>query len=258
MASESVQQLKATKDDALAICWLGNLSWVLHANGLTIAFDLDLESKGRLAPSPIPTEELGAELNIHFITHEHGDHFNGATSKKLVEQSECLFVVPANCAAAARSFGVPEDRLHVSRPFEPFQIMGLRMEPKRAFHGHTDFSVYRGASEQDCGYLFTMGDKRIYQPGDTVLLQEHLEDFADVEVLFVSPTLHNTHLDGSETMINAIDPDYIFPQHFGTYQVTEQNAYWTHGYPDELKERLPADMQSRFHKMAIGEVFHVR
>lgn len=253
MASDAMQQL-SDAGDGLAICWVGNLSWVLRSGGLTIAFDLDLDSKGRLAPSPILTEELGTELDIQFVTHAHGDHFSDATSRKLAEQSDCLFVVPANCVEKARKLGVPDARIHVARPFEPFHLMGLQVEPKRAFHGHTDFSVYRGANEQDCGYLFTMGGKRVYQPGDTVLLQEHLEDFADVEVLFVSPTLHNTHLDGSETMIKAIDPDHIFPQHFGTYQVTEQNAYWTDGYPDELKERLPAEMQERFHRMEIGEV----
>lgn len=256
MPNEVLEKLKRS-DAALTICWLGNLSWVLRADGLTIAFDLDLESKGRLTPSPIPTEELGSELDVHFITHIHGDHFNGATSAKLVEHSDCPFVVPANCVESARKFGVPEDRLHVARPFEPFRIKGLAIEPKRAFHGHTDFSVYRGANEQDCGYLFTMGGKRVFQPGDTVLLQEHLEDFDDVEVLFVSPTLHNTHLDGSERMIKAIDPDFIFPQHFGTYEVTEQNSYWTHGYPDELKERLPAELQARYHKLSIGDVFCV-
>ena len=254
---KALEQL-TSKQEGLAICWLGNLSWVLRADGLTIAFDLDLESKERLAPSPIQTAELGGVLDIHFITHQHGDHFNGATSEILAQVSECLFVVPANCVERARSYGIPDHRIHVARPFEPFQIMGLSMEPKRAFHGHTDFSVYRGASELDCGYLFTMGGKRIYQPGDTVLLQEHLEDFADVEVLFVSPTLHNTHLDGSESMIRAMNPDHIFPQHFGTYQVTDQNAYWTHGYPDELRERLPAELQSRFHKMEIGEVFRIQ
>ena len=107
MSSEAMSRLKEA-GEGLAICWLGNLSWVLRADGLTIAFDLDLESKNRLAPSPVPTEELGAALDIQFITHIHGDHFNGATSRKLAEQSDCLFVVPANCVKNASDFGVPD------------------------------------------------------------------------------------------------------------------------------------------------------
>jgi L-ascorbate metabolism protein UlaG (beta-lactamase superfamily) len=253
----ALDRLKEVSDERLAICWLGNLSWVLRADGVTIAFDLDLESERRLKPSPIPTEALGAELDIQIITHDHGDHFDGTTSRKLAEQSDCLFVVPANCLESARSYGIPEHRIHVARPFEPFRIEGLAMEPKRAFHGHTEDSVYRGANEQDCGYVFGMGGKRIYQPGDTVLLQEHLEDFDDVAVLFVSPTIHNTHLDDSERMIRAIEPEYVFPQHFGTYEVTNQNEYWTRGFPDELKEQLSPEFQAQYHKLEIGEVFAI-
>lgn len=251
----TLDRLKETSDENLAVSWLGNLSWVLRVDGLTIAFDLDLEDDRRLEPSPIPTAELSAELDVHFITHDHGDHFDGATARTLAEQSDCLFVLPANCLESARSFGIPEDRIHVARPFEPFRIMGLPIEPKRAFHGHKDDSLYRGANEQDCGYVFSMGGKRIYQPGDTVLLQEHLEDFENVDVLFISPTVHNTHLDNSEQMIRAMDPEYVFPQHFGTYEVTEENAFWTRGYPDELKEQLPAEYRTRYHKMELGEVF---
>jgi L-ascorbate metabolism protein UlaG (beta-lactamase superfamily) len=253
----ALDQLRATGDDGLALCWLGNLGWVLRAGGTTIAFDLDLESDRRREPSPIPTEELAAELDVQFITHDHGDHFHGGTSRILAEESDCLFVVPANCVESARDYGVPEERMHVARPFEPFRLMGIPVQPKRAFHGHTDGSIYRGANERDCGYLFRMGGRRLYQPGDTVLLQEHLEDFDDVDVLFVSPTVHNTHLDGSERMIRAMDPEYVFPQHFGTYRVTEDNAFWTRGYPDELREQLPAALQERYHKLDIGDVFTV-
>jgi L-ascorbate metabolism protein UlaG (beta-lactamase superfamily) len=251
----ALDRLQEAGDEGLAICWLGNLSWVLRAGETTIAFDLDLESERRLEPSPIPTERLGAELDAHFVTHDHGDHFHGETARTLAERSDCLFVVPANCLESARSYGIPEHRLHVARPFEPFRLLGLAVEPKRAFHGHTEGSVYRDANERDCGYAFDTGGKRIYQPGDTVLLQEHLEDFGGVDVLFVSPTVHNTHLDDSERMIRAMDPEYVFPQHFGTYEVTEQNAYWTRGYPDELEAQLPPALRARYHEMEIGDVF---
>jgi len=55
-----------------------------------------------------------------------------------------------------------------------------------------------------------------------VLLKQHVEDYGDGDAFFVSPALHNTHIDAMVTMIEAIRPSYIFPQHFGPYQVTEQ------------------------------------
>jgi len=242
-------------DSGIGVCWLGNLGWLVRAEGKLIAFDLDLDRDNRIQPSPIPTIDLAPVLDALLITHEHGDHFSGPTSKILLEHSACEFVLPVNCVSRGHSFGITDDRITVARPFEPMKICGFDVEPKRALHGHTNFTVYRRANMEDCGYVLKMAGHTVYQPGDTVLLQEHMEDFEDVDVLFVSPTLHNTHVDASQRLVEAIRPDYIFPQHFGTYQATEQNSYWTVGYPDELKSVLPEDLQARFHKLDQGVVF---
>jgi hypothetical protein len=63
------------------------------------------------------------------------------------------------------------------------------------------------------------------------------------------------HVERSAVLINALEPTHVFPQHFGTYLETDDNRYWTKGYPDELKWVLPRPMQERFHKLAQGEVY---
>ena len=150
----TLNRLRAASEDGLAVCWLGNLSWVLRTEETTIAFDPDLVSDRRREPSPIPPADLAGELDAVLVTHDHGDHFHGPTARIIAAESDCLFVVPANCVESAREYGVSEDRIHVARPFEPFRLLGLPVEPKRAFHGHTEDSVYRGANELDCGYAF--------------------------------------------------------------------------------------------------------
>jgi hypothetical protein len=90
-----------------------------------------------------------------------------------------------------------------------------------------------------------------------VLLHQHLE-LSGVDVLFVSPTDHNMHVERSALLVNALEPEHIFPQHFGTYVETDANRYWTKGYPDELKTVLPRRMQERFHKLAQGQVYVIR
>jgi L-ascorbate metabolism protein UlaG (beta-lactamase superfamily) len=230
-----------------------------------IATDLDLDREGRIQPSPIPTAEIAPLLDVHLITHGHEDHFSNPTCAVLIERSECTFVVPASCADKARDLGVPEARLHIARPGEPFALRPLRqdtqrvlhVEPLRALHGHWHGSVYRHANMEDCGYLFTLGGLRFLQPGDTVLLHQHLE-LSGVDVLFVSPTDHNMHVERSALLINALEPGHIFPQHFGTYVETDDNRYWTVGYPDELKAMLPRGMQERFHKLAQGQPYVIR
>ena len=129
--------------------------------------------------------ELAQHLDVHFISHWHGDHFSSTTSALLAELSDCLFVLPADCVDKAHEIGIPNERIHIVRPDEPFELPGgVSVRPHRALHGEKNFTVYRHASF-DCGYLLEMGGKRIFQPGDTVLLEQHL-DLNDIDVLFIS------------------------------------------------------------------------
>lgn len=240
----------------VGLCWLGNAGWLLRGDGKLIAFDPDLDPGGlRAAPLPMTAEDLAPQLDCVLITHEHGDHFNDHTGRVLAERSECLFVVPANCVEKALRLGVPDGRIAVARPGEPFDLSGIAVEPLRALHGHRGFTVYSGANLDDCGYILDLAGRRILQPGDTVLLEDHL-DLGKVGVLFVSPTEHNMHVQRSVDFVSALDPDCVFPQHFGTYRVEPDNAFWTVGHPDQLFEALPLEMRARYHQLPIGGVFH--
>jgi len=241
----------------IGLCWLGNDGWLIRGEGKLLATDLDLDRSSRLHPSPISTLDLAPVLDVLFVTHEHGDHFGENTARILAERSACIFVVPANCVQRARSFGIPESRIVVARPRAPFDIAGIHVEPQRALHGHTSFSVYRRANLDDCGYILTLHGRRLFQPGDTVLLQDHLEDLGRIDLLFVSPTLHNMHIAGSKTLVETLRPAYVFPQHFNTYQPTDQNSFWTVGYPDDLRVALTPDLQPHFHKLEQGQIVRV-
>lgn len=251
-----LQELLAIRD-GIGLCWLGNDGWLLRAAGKLVATDLDLDRANRLNPSPIPSADLAPVLDAVFITHEHGDHFGEGTARILAAQSSCTYVIPANCVDRAHSVGLPDSRIVVAHPRQPMAVAGLDVEPQRALHGHTQFSVYRRANLDDCGYVLTLAGRRLFQPGDTVLLQDHLEDLGRIDVLFCSPTFHNMHVAGCKTLIETLRPDYVFPQHFGTYQPTEQNSFWTVGYPDDLALALSPEMQPHFHKLPQGHLFHI-
>jgi hypothetical protein len=105
--------------------------------------------------------------------------------------------------------------------------------------------------------VVTVDGRRFLHPGDSVLTEEHLA-LTSIDVLFVSPTVHNMYIDRSVILINRLEPAYIFPQHFGTFRETDANLFWTRGYPDELKLRLSAQLQQRYHKLAQGQTFVLR
>lgn len=246
--------IKEIKDhqQGIGIWWTGHNGWIIKSGSIVIGTDLCLESTERAVPSPISALELAPILNILFITHEHGDHFERETSKILAEKSKCIFVMPANCLEAAQELHIPSDRIYIAEPRKPFSIGEVQIEPLRAIHGNPKYAVFYEANLQDCGYLITLHGKQLLQMGDTVLLEDHLF-LKKVDVLFFSPTEHNTYIDQSLILINELEPEYILPQHRDTFQVTPENRYWTTAYPYEVKLRLSKEFQKRYHILNMGE-----
>jgi len=252
----TIDQIKE-HNTGIAVWWIGQGSWIIKSGDLVISTDLFLENRGRISPSPITPEDIAPILDVAFITHGHGDHFEEFTTKILIKKSSCMFVLPESCLEAAKKYGIPEERIVVAKPREPFEIKGIKVDPLRAIHGNANFAIYYDANLQDCGYLFTIAGKRILQPGDTYLLEDHLF-LKKVDVLFFSPTEHNMYIDNSVFLINALEPDYIFPQHHSTVALNEGNRFWAKGYPDEVKIRLSKPLKEKYFIIKTGEMKEIR
>src|SRR5262249_38135350 len=190
----------------LAVWWTGHNGWLIKSDGLLVGTDLATDDEARLYQSPITAEELAPLLDVAFITHGHGDHFHRKPARVLAEKGRCVFVMPANCVAEARRLGIPEGRITVATPRRPFEVKGVRVSPLRAIHGNPKSAVYYDANLEDCGYLIELGGRTFLQPGDSVLLEDHLF-LKHVDVLFFSPTEHNMHIDPSVILINELDPE---------------------------------------------------
>jgi L-ascorbate metabolism protein UlaG (beta-lactamase superfamily) len=239
-------------ESGLAVWWTGHNGWLIKSGRLLIGTDLATDDEARAYQAPISAEELAPLLDVAFITHRHGDHFNRKTARVLAEKGNCVFVMPANCVDEARRLNIPESRITVATPRRPFELRGMKVSPLRALHGNPKYVVHVDANLEDCGYLIELGGKTFLQPGDSVLLEDHLF-LKHVDVLFFSPTEHNMHIDPSVILINELEPDSILPQHRDTYRVTPQNRYWTNGYPYEVKLRLSKALQARYHILKQGE-----
>lgn len=256
-AARVIDEIKAHRS-GIALWWVGNAGWLVKAGDLLVGIDLDLESEERTQPPPVSSEEIADEIDVAFATHHHGDHFNAPTLAKIAARPRCSFVLPETCLPGAAAAGIPRSRIVVPRPLEPFEIKGVGVRPLHAIHGNQMFTVLTREPDfvesiaRNCGYLLRLGGRTFFWPGDSVLTEEHLA-LRGVNVLFVSPTVHNMYLDRSAILINALQPDLVIPQHFGTYRQDDENAFWTKGYPDELRLALSADLQKRFRKLAQGE-----
>jgi L-ascorbate metabolism protein UlaG (beta-lactamase superfamily) len=250
--SRLIDEIRA-HNRGIAVWWVGHNGWLIKSDKTLVGTDLPLESRARAVVSPITSKELATELDISFVTHEHGDHFERETSKILLEEGNCMFVIPASCLEAAKEeVKIPDNRITIAEPRTEFEVRGVHVEAVRAIHGNRNYAVYYEANLQDCGYVINMGGKRFLQMGDSVLLEDQLF-LEDIDVLFFSPTEHNTYIERSVILINALEPEYILPQHRDTFKVTPENRFWTNAYPYEVKLRLSKALQERYHIVDMGK-----
>ncbi|MFC2124902.1 MBL fold metallo-hydrolase [Bacteroidota bacterium] len=251
-----IDEIKAHKK-GIAAWWTGQNGWLIKSDDILIGTDLVLASFNRIEELPITPGELASVIDYSFVTHEHSDHFERVTSKTFLEHGKCKFIMPVSCLDAAhKEMNIPDNRIIVAEPRKPLDIGEIRVEPIRAIHGNSNFAVYYDANLEDCGYMINIGGKRILQMGDTILLEDHLRQ-KDVDVLLFSPTEHNTYIDQSVILINALTPEYILPQHRDTFTVTPENRFWTNGYPWEVKIRLSKELQKRYNILSIGEKIEI-
>ena len=260
-ASSVLDEIRSHRS-GLAVWWVGNAGWLIKADNLLIGIDLDLSTSMKIAPPVITGDELAREIDVVFATHHHGDHCNASTIRAIAAGDRATFVLPRPCLQALAKLSILTDRIVVPEPGKSFEIKGVRVDPIHAIHGNQEFTVLTREPDFidkirfNCGYIVSLLGKRFLHPGDSVLTEQHLM-LNNIDVLFVSPTVHNMYVDRSMILINKLQPAYIFPQHFGTYQQTDENAFWTRGYPDELKLRLSADLQKRYHKLRQGQMFRI-
>ena len=261
-AADMADQIRS-HNAATAVWWTGNAGWLIQSGDLVIGIDLDLSTAGKLQPPPITAGVAAKLVDVALVSHHHGDHCNVPTIRTLAEGGRTILVLPQTCLKRISGLNLPPERLIVPQPGKPFDVKGMHVEPIHAIHGNQEFTVltrepdFLESMAQNCGYVFTAGQIKFFHPGDSVLTEEHL-GLKGIDVLFVSPTVHNMYIDRSMTLINRLQPAHIFPQHFGTFVEKDDNSFWTHGYPDELRLRLSQDLQQRYHKLRQGEMFPVR
>ncbi|MFH1084307.1 MAG: MBL fold metallo-hydrolase [Chloroflexota bacterium] len=238
-----------------ALWWLGNAGWAIKSDDVLLLVDPVIarhpSGDSSLAEIGLPlvhalplrADELGPDdPDLVLVTHAHGDHLAPRTIPILSERTRCRFVVPTSCAARMRDLGIPDERTIPARHGQPISHKRLTITPMKALHGHTHGAVYAGANFGDCGYLIHDGRWTILHPGDSVLLQEHL-DMAPPDVFLASITEHNLWQRNTALLANLWSPRYIVPMHYDTYA---KEIFWTVGDPSAVRALLDESVRPHY------------
>ena len=183
------------------------------------------------------TEVERADLVL--LTHSHGDHAAPKTLSVLKETG-AVFVCPEICLPMLDRIGVDRARVWIVDYDHEWPCRGQKMthrevsiEPVRAIHGDR-----RGVPDMrhgmGAGYVVKVGPHSVFHPGDTVLMGEHYE-LEDIEILLLPICEHSGTL---KALPKILAPKRTIPMHYDTYEVNEDNRFWTYGNPEEIKPSI--------------------
>lgn len=249
-----------------ALWWLTNAGFLINSHGTLLMMDPAIspypDSPGThetglrlLASLPLEAADV-SRLDAVLYTHADEDHFPRLTAERLA-CTGALFVGPPPVADALPDLGVPEARIRIARVGQPISLGPLEITPTPADHPwqlrDPDKFGPPWRPEDCCGYLVSAPEGKIWNPGDTRLMDEHVQ-MQDISVLLLDVSRSEYHLgvDNAARLANILDVPHIIAHHYGTYDAPEHPAY--NGDPAEVAARI-RDADRRFHVLAPGQEF---
>lgn len=257
MASALMQQIRQVRPPAgsLALWWLGQMGYIFKSpGGTTLGIDLYLSNScaplepgldlRRRVPVLIEPEEL--EVDVFACTHNHQDHTDPETLRRLRSKHSARFVGPPPSCAVFRTEGVPEDRIHMIWPDGEFRLADLTL--RGVFALPTD-----ATDLNHLGYLIRFGDgPTAYLTGDTAdheLLAAAVRVRPQVMIACINGGFGNLSHWQAAGLAARLAPEVAVPCH---YDLFPDNAADPRQFRAALAVRAP---QVRYRELEYGKLW---
>ena len=255
-------RVTAVPASAVALWWLGQLSFVVKGQGCTLGFDLylsDYPGNVSRAYPPLAKPADLAGLDIVFCTHEHIDHLDPWTLAPLATASpDAVFVMPEACLPLVKEI-LPSGRVVGSKADTPLRIKGVEIWPIPAAHDR----LAEGEAGYACqGYIVRLAGITLCHTGDTVMYDGLIERLRERRVdVLVAPIngldyfrtkrdiVGNLSAREAAELAVAADVKLLIPAHWDLFAGNAEN-------PGHLFEHLARfHPEQPCHYMARGERF---
>ena len=246
--------------DQTLVYWLGAAGVLINTRGTIILIDPIISLKSELPmvsengyklliTPPVSPDDLD-HVDAVMYTHADDDHLCNPTAGRLLPKSTCYHATRRS-ADKLLEFGVTADKIAVHRIGDQFDIDATAVEVTGAEHPWPQNPDCGGAYVYGdcCGFLLTTPDGRIWLPGDTQLLPEHLR-YRDLDLIimdFSEDIYHFGKKDALHLANHYRDSD-IFMYHYGTFDAPGESAH--NADPAEILAAI--SNPSRFHIIPPG------
>lgn len=250
------------------VYWLAGTGFLLHSRKINILIDPVLCTNHK--DSTI--SEIGFKMKTQypisanaipngtyiFYTHTDKDHL-GPETAGILARKQVKFIGTLKVFERLARLGVKPEKIEILRIFEKMKINDIIVESVIADHPWQLKALERDGRPfriGECsGFIFNTADGRVYFPGDTRLMEQHME-IPDVDLLALDVSTDVYHLGHESAVVlgNHFERADIVPFHYGTYDVPNVEA-WI-GDPEEVYNDIK-DHEIRCHILAPGEPFKV-
>ncbi len=268
---------KRVEGDRLVVTMIGHASLLIQVSGLNILTDplwseraspVQFAGPKRVNPPGINWQDL-PPIDITLVTHNHYDHMDSATLKKLVHEHDPLIVTPLGNDTIIRKFA-PKARFQVMDWGHDIEVHGVRIHAEPCHHwsarGSRDRRMALWAAfvlDTPAGKIFHIGDTGFH---DGSHYQEIAEKHGPMRLAILpigayEPRwfMKGQHQNPQEAVdgFQLCNADFAVGHHWGTFQLTNEAI---HHPADHLAEALAKAgiAPARFKPLRPGEAFEVK
>lgn len=159
---------------------------------------------------PIELTRPVNDADYIFVTHDHGDHYDESSIANIIKPGT-LLVTPESTAKKAAVLAPENPRLAV-QPEQWYQECGAEFETVPAYNIDKKFHPKDNGW---VGYLFYLGDLRLYVAGDTDATDDAEQVSADIVMVPIGGYYTMNYAEAAE-LVNEIAPEVVIPTHYGT------------------------------------------
>lgn len=185
---------------------LDSLSWFGHAS-----FSIENKvGKKFYFVDPFDLKRMPNEkADAIFITHAHYDHWSPNDIRKLIK-NDTVVVATNGC----ENLNLPSNAFMIVEPGRILTVAGIRVKTVPAYNIKPDRLTYHPKENKWIGYIFEVGESKIYHAGDTDFIPE-MRNLVDIDVAML-PIGGTYTMDVKDAVqaANTIQAEVTIPMHY--------------------------------------------